>query len=133
VQLGSRLDDNNEYKRVKYWASTVGAHDVIDQLCGTMSTGEFGVDISDRRRPRWVEARGDRADSVVQTDKVTRMIDRWCQYVTYDLEETFVAGVMAGYHKGLYQGLCVEHLKACEPNSEPLNDDDSHTDLKTEL
>jgi len=132
VQLGSRLDDNNEYKKVKYWASTVGAHDILDTICDTLSTTTYGVDMKHKRKPKIVPAAGNSPDHIVQTQKATKLIDNWCKYVVEEEEDAFVAGVMAGYNNDMFTALCVNHLKAC-PEGATLDTPKDTPSPKTEL
>jgi hypothetical protein len=36
IRLGSRLGDDNTYKRVPFWTSAPGAHDAMERLCAAM-------------------------------------------------------------------------------------------------
>lgn len=125
IRLGSRLSDDNTYKRVPFWTSVAGAHDAMERLCAAM-------DVKAAKFPFRLVQSADASEQFVigmeeplpanfsvldgkKSDRLRHQLTQWCFFVTDDLEDDFVRGFVAGVKADMRRELCVNALRACSP------------------
>jgi hypothetical protein len=124
IRLGSRLGDDNTYKRVPFWTSAPGAHDAMERLCEAMDvkSAKFPFRIAHSiadNDEQFVLGKDEPlpTDAALVSDKINdrlrHQLTQWCFFVTDDLEDDFVRGFVAGVKGDMRQELCVDALKAC--------------------